>query len=86
MRRTRQYLTLCGGCVAEDEQPGSPKKRKEYLTPQLPDEELEERIEDILHEDDVDNDGYVDYAEFMLANKRRGGFEAGEKPYSPEMF
>ena len=43
-------------------------------------------IEDILHEDDVDNDGYVDFTEFMLANKRRGGFEAGEKPYSPEMF
>ena len=66
--------------------PGDQQRKQRYKTPQVPEDELEELIEDILHEDDVDNDGYVDYAEFMVAQRKRGGFEQGDKPYSVDRF
>ena len=46
--------------------------------------ELEEMIEDILHEDDGDQDGYIDYYEFKEGQRRRG--EADERPYNPNNF
>lgn len=65
---------------------GKNGKREHYTTPQMVDDDLEELIEDILHEDDSDNNGYVDFAEFKVANKHRGGFDDADKPYSPDRF
>ena len=82
-------LTVCCGFLAENEEgetAGQLGRKKHYETPQVPENELEEMIEEILHEDDTDNDGYVDYPEFMLAQKRRGGFDESDRPYSPDRY
>ena len=37
---------------------------------EISDEELENLIDQILKDDDINNDGYVDYFEFVQAQKR----------------
>ncbi|XP_076464852.1 multiple coagulation factor deficiency protein 2 homolog isoform X5 [Babylonia areolata] len=60
------------------------QQRKHYKTPQIYEEELEEMIDDVLRDDDLNHDGYVDYSEFMKGQRRRGEFGDGEKPYNPD--
>ena len=49
---------------ADEEQPDGSREAVE-----LTDEELEELINQILSDDDMNNDGYIDYYEFSLSQK-----------------
>uniref|UniRef100_A0A914VSM2 EF-hand domain-containing protein n=1 Tax=Plectus sambesii TaxID=2011161 RepID=A0A914VSM2_9BILA len=42
-----------------------------YQPPLMPDNELEQMIDSIMKEDDFNNDGYIDYGEFLRAQKQR---------------
>uniref|UniRef100_A0A914ZJT4 EF-hand domain-containing protein n=1 Tax=Parascaris univalens TaxID=6257 RepID=A0A914ZJT4_PARUN len=53
------------------ENPG-PAHQGSNMPPPLPSEvELEQMIDSILREDDFDSDGYIDYGEFLKAQKQR---------------